>query len=79
MHSAIFALTFLWITGTEITTAISSGLLFTKRKDVVPQDLVKSRSRGIGCYNHRIALKFDRHLDNTAVDVPVNFRAIGKV
>ena len=42
------------------------GPLFTKRTDVLPQDLVKSRSREIGWYNDRIVLKFDRHLDSTA-------------
>ena len=42
-------------------------------------NLAKSRSREIGCYNYRIALKFDRHLGSTAAEVPVNFRAIGKM
>ena len=36
--------------------------LFTKRYDVLPPNLAKSRSLKIGCYNDRIALKFDRHL-----------------
>ena len=36
-----------------------SELLFTKRKDVLIQDLMKSRSREIRCYNHRIVLKLD--------------------
>ena len=31
----------------------------TKRTDVLPQDLVKSRNREIWCYYDRIALKFD--------------------
>ena len=39
-----------------------SGTLFTKQTDVLPQDLVKSRSREIGCYNYRVALKFDSHM-----------------
>ena len=33
------------------------GPLFTKRMDVSPQDIVKSRSREIRCYDDRIALK----------------------
>ena len=49
-----------------------AGPLFTKRQDVLPPNLVKFRSREIGCCNGRIALKFDRHLGS-------NFRAIGKV
>ena len=40
--------------------------LFTKRTIVLPQNPVKSRSRKIGCYNDRIALKFNRHLGCTA-------------
>ena len=51
-----------------------SGPLFTKRWDVLPPHLVKSRSREIGCYNDRIALKFDRHLGSAAVEVPFKFR-----
>ena len=38
------------------------GPLFTKRTDVFPPNLVKSRCREIGCYNDRIALPFDKHL-----------------
>ena len=34
--------------------------LFTKRTGVLLQDLVKSRSGEIVCYNDRIAQKFDR-------------------
>ena len=39
---------------------------------------MKSRSRGIWCFNDRIALKFDRHLGSTAVEVLVKFQNIGK-
>ena len=39
------------------------------------QNLVKSRSREIGCYNDRIALKFDRHLGSAAAEVPVKFQS----
>ena len=52
----------------------SLGPLFTKRTDILPQDLVKSRRREIGCYNDRIALKFDRHLGITAAEEPVKFQ-----
>ena len=51
----------------------SSGPLFTKRTDVLPQDLLKSLSRKIGCYNDPTALKFERHLGSNA------FRVIWKV
>ena len=50
------------------------GPLFTKRLDVLPSNLVKSRSREIRCYNERSALKFDRHLGSAAADVPVKFQ-----
>ena len=57
----------------------SSGLLFTKRLDVLPTNLVKSRSRENGCYNDRIVLKLDRHLDIVAARCLSNFRTIRKV
>ena len=38
-------------------------------------NLVKSRSREIGCCNGRIALKFDRHLGSSAAEVPVIFQS----
>ena len=47
--------------------------LFTKRTDVLPQDLVKSPSREIGCYNDLIALTFDRYLGSSAAELPVKF------
>ena len=37
------------------------GPLFTKQTDVLPKDLVKSRSREIGCYNDCIEVKFYMH------------------
>ena len=40
--------------------------LFTKRRDVLSQDLVKSRSRKIGCCSDRVVRKFDRHLSSSA-------------
>ena len=48
-----------------------SGSLFIRFTDVLSQDLVKSRSRAIWCYNDRIALKCDRHL--AAAEVVVKF------
>ena len=53
----------------------ASGPLFTKRTDVLPPNLVKSRSHEIGCYDGRIALKFDRHLDSALAEVPVKFQS----
>ena len=42
----------------------ASGPLVTKWTDVLPQDLVKSRSRKIQVYTF---LKFDRHIGNSAM------------
>ena len=61
-----------------LLTMTDSGPLFTKRTDVLPSDLVKSRSREIGCYDDRVALKFGRHLDSSAADVPVKFQNVWK-
>ena len=41
------------------------------RTDVLPQDLVKSRSRKIRVYNDRSALTLDRHLGNAAAEMLV--------
>ena len=35
---------------------LAPGPLLTKRTDVLPLNLMKSRSRDNGCYNNRIAL-----------------------
>ena len=51
------------------------GPLFTKRTDVLPPNIVKSRSREIDCYHDRIVLKFDRHLGSAAADMPVKFQS----
>ena len=45
------------------------GLLFTKRTNVLRQDLAKSRGRD----SVSIAMKFDRHLGSSAVEMPVKF------
>ena len=38
------------------------------------QDRVKSRNREIGCYDDRVALKLDSHIDSVVADVPVKFQ-----
>ena len=43
--------------------------LFTKREDVLPQDLAKIRSREIRVETFPIALKYDRHLGGTAARI----------
>ena len=43
--------------------------------DVLPQNLVKSRSREIVCINDRFALQFYRHLGSVAAEVPVKFQS----
>ena len=58
-----------------LSTFSTSGPLFTKQTDILPQDLVKPRSREIGCYNDGICLKFDRHLGRAAAEVPVKFQS----
>ena len=50
-----------------------TGSLIIKLADFLLQDLVKSRSRDMECYNNRIALKIDRHLGSDAAEVPVKF------
>ena len=54
---------------------LEAGPIFTKWRDVLPQDLVKSRSREIGCCNNPVALKFDRHLGSDAAESPVKFQS----
>ena len=49
--------------------------LFTKWTDVSPHDPVKPRSREIQVQTFPIALKFDRHLGSTAVEMPVKFHS----
>ena len=50
--------------------ANESGPLYTKRTDFTSQDLVKLGS-GIGCYNGRIALKFDRPIGSATAEASV--------
>ena len=51
---------------------VHSGPLFTKRADVLLQDLVKYRSREIRVYTLSTALKFDWLLGSSAAEMPVN-------
>ena len=53
----------------------AQGLYSPSEESVVLQPIVvKPRSRQIGCYNDRIALKFDRHLGSAADEVPGKFQ-----
>ena len=56
-----------------------AGPLFTKRQDALPPNFVKSRSRAIGCYSDRIALKFDRYLGSAAAEMLVKFQSDWKI
>ena len=58
-----------------VDTEEAAGPLFTKWQDVLPADPVKSRSRDIGCYGGRIALRSDRHLSSGDTEVPVKFQS----
>ena len=42
---------------------------------VFSPNLVKHRSRKIECYNNRIDLKCDSHLDSAALELPVKFQS----
>ena len=57
------------------TTELETGPFCTKLTDVLLQDLVTYRSREIGCYNDRVALKFCRHPDKAAAEIPVKFQS----
>ena len=52
----------------EVWGILFSGPWFTKRTDVLPQDLVKSRSREIPVQTYLIALEFDKHLVSDAAE-----------
>ena len=49
--------------------------LFTRLTDVIPHDLLKSRSHEIRIQTFPIALKFDRHLDSSAAERPDKFQS----
>ena len=63
------------VTVYRIPFLTGSGPLFTKCWDVLPPNPVKSQNHEVGCYNVRIALKFDRHRGSAAADVPVKFHS----
>ena len=50
------------------------GPLCTNRTVVLPQDLVKFRSREIQIQTFQITLKFDRHLGSSAAEISVKFQ-----
>ena len=58
-----------WLSNSE------PGPLYTKQTDVLPQDLVKSRSHKIRVKTLPIALKSDRHLGSSAAEIPVKFQS----
>ena len=49
----------IWIVMEKLLVKWAPGPLFTKQYDVLPPNLMKSRSHGIGCYSDYITLKFD--------------------
>ena len=51
------------------------GPLFTKRADVLSQDVAKSRSGEIRVLTFPIALQFDRHLSGSAAEMPVKLQS----
>ena len=51
------------------------GPLFTKRTDVLPQDIAKSRSWEIRFQTFPIALNFERHIGSTAAEMPVKLQS----
>ena len=57
------------------TALFHPGPLFTKRTDVLPQELVKYPSREIRAYTFPIGLKFDRYLDSNAFEMPDKFES----
>ena len=51
------------------------GPLFIRRADILPQHIVKSLSRAIWVKAFPITLKFDRHIGNSAAEMPVKFQS----
>ena len=62
--------------GCKLTHGVFMGtrLVLCSKGKTFCQILVESRRREIGCYGYFIVLKFVRHLDSTAVEVPVKFQ-----
>ena len=59
----------------SMTCVDDSRSLFAKPTDVLPQVLVKSRSREIECYDNLITLKFHRHPDSAAATWAIKFHS----
>ena len=59
--------------GYVCTLSMLSGPLFTKRTDILPQDLAKSRCQEIQVSTFLIAVKFESS-DNAASEMPVKFQ-----
>ena len=58
------------------SAGLTVGLsLFPKQADVLPQAVLKSRSREIDIYTFIFALKFDGHIGSSAADMPVKFQS----
>ena len=71
-HCTQYKLNTVWV----LTTLYKYiGPLFTKRTDVLPQELMKSRSRDIRVWTFLIAQKFDRHIGNRAAEIPVIYHS----
>ena len=51
-------------------------VLYTKRTDAIPSNLMKYRIREIRCYNDRIALKCDKYLGSSAVKFQSNWKSL---
>ena len=51
------------------------GPLFTKRIDVLPRDLVKTRGRDIRIYTFSMTVKLDKPPGSSAADMPVTFQS----
>ena len=54
---------------------VPSGFYFMTLLDVLPPDLVKSRSREIACQNYPIAPRFGRPVGSTAAEAPVKLQS----
>ena len=81
LYSRVTATTLIYAQGLVVFWLLwlhkQSFLRLSKRTDVLPQDLMKSRSRKILVQAHPIALKFDRHIGNSADEMPVKCQSDG--
>ena len=65
----------IWSNDTTHMFILTQGLLFTKRTNVLPQNLVKPRSRKIRVYTSPIAIKCDPLIGSGAAEIPVKFQS----